>query len=650
MNKLRPFISGTKNDDVPDCYNRVRYIRDACKVLSDIYKTDKDFLNKSFDNEISKSFKDFRSSEVAKNYRSPYGPNGASSILNRTIDDLVQIHDFIDLRRKESLEQIKKIIDQAKEKQSTIRQTMTEVKENYEKAQKRLETADSNLKKFQTRSDRYQLTNYDERSHELEDIRNDCEQTRTLTRDIYVTETYKFANEEHFLTQNLFSQYLFEQNIFYSEISKYLSLRIPIIEQRLEEYELIPSFHYDLIKHCSKRYDTTIAYPIEICIKLLENNLREEGLFRIASAHNKQKKFIQELDLQLIDRISTLNELSYDPHVPANTLKQYLRELPDCLLTSTLFQQWNQIPQLSNEQLRVQRISQLISQLPKIHYDNLFYLIRFLSRVAEYSAENKMNAANLGICIGCSILYPKDQTTTTSSYTSGSMILELMINYSKQLFPQQEQITKSFKSQPDLIPTEFHSKSRSNSSENLLENPLSSGSAQPSPGTRRKNKAPLPPPPPPPSSSQQILYEENVSEQILTDNLSVASSSSFTKNDKTHRRTPSDGIPLDRPTAPPPLPPPVVVVASPILRSKERLSIPLQTNSNNSYCEQTTIHENTSTQTNDSVNVGKLISELNNRMAAAKSNNNNNNTQTNNIRASSIRNSTLSSPGETTDF
>jgi hypothetical protein len=52
------------------------------------------------------------------------------------------------------------------------------------------------------------------------------------------------------------------------------------------------------------------------------------------------------------------------------------------------------------------------------------------------------------------------------------------------------------------------------------------------------------------------------------------------------------------------------------------------------------------TPTNDGVNVTKLISELNTRMAAAKVNN----AQPNNIRASSIRNSTLTSPGETTDF
>lgn len=89
-------------------------------------------------------------------------------------------------------------------------------------------------------------------------------------------------------------------------------------------------------------------------------------------------------------------------------------------------------------------------------------MIAFLSRVSEYSTENKMTPANLGICIGCSLLYPKDQSNTSVSNTisSASLILELMISNFKQLFSntnQQDISTKSFKSQPDLIPTEFHS-------------------------------------------------------------------------------------------------------------------------------------------------------------------------------------------------
>ncbi len=139
----------------------------------------------------------------------------------------------------------------------------------------------------------------------------------------------------------------------------------------------------------------------------------------------------------------------------------------------------------------------------------------------------------------------------------------------------------------------------------------------------------------------------------------AASASSFNPIDKVHRRTPSGGNQLDRPGAPPPQPPSVIIVSSPSDQSRKTKSLP-PSNLNNeqnflpSPTEETSDSNdssidsnNISTPTNENVNVGKLISELNNRMAQARANN----TQTtNSIRASSIRNSTINSPGETTDF
>ncbi|CAF4519147.1 unnamed protein product, partial [Rotaria sp. Silwood2] len=326
------------------------------------------------------------------------------------------------------------------------------------------------------------------------------------------------------------------------------------------------------------------------------------------------------------------------------------------------------------EQARLQRIAQLINKLPEINYHNLCYLVRFLARVAEYSSENKMTPTNLGICIGCSILYGKDQSSInqsiSNSYTAASTILELMIIHHKQLFTnssQQEQTLKSFKSQPDLIPTEFHSKSRSGSNENLLDVQNLSGYAQPSPGTRRKNKAPRPPTTSsinPQTSiieqinSENVSYDLNSTEQTSNQCSTVTSSSSFSSSDKIHRRTPSDGIQLDRPGAPPPLPPSVIVSPSPIVQPRQKLSFPLLKSNNeqrfSTAIEDKTIENDPTTDlstdststTNDGVNVGKLISQINNRMASGKSNN----TQINNNRISCIRNSQLPSPGDTTDF
>jgi hypothetical protein len=61
-----------------------------------------------------------------------------------------------------------------------------------------------------------------------------------------------------------------------------------------------------------------------------------------------------------------------------------------------------------------------------------------------------MTASNLGICIGSSLLYPKEQSS--NSYTKSSFILELMIIHHKQLFPEDNSQT-SYRPQPDVIPT-----------------------------------------------------------------------------------------------------------------------------------------------------------------------------------------------------
>ncbi|CAF5026530.1 unnamed protein product, partial [Rotaria socialis] len=98
---------------------------------------------------------------------------------------------------------------------------------------------------------------------------------------------------------------------------------------------------------------------------------------------------------------------------------------PDCLLTNALIPDWNKIPLLSTEADRVQRIGQLINQLPKVNYDNLRYLIRFLSDVARHSSVNKMTASNLSICIG-SNLYPNEQSSNFSTpnlYANSSIIV-----------------------------------------------------------------------------------------------------------------------------------------------------------------------------------------------------------------------------------
>ncbi|CAF3740706.1 unnamed protein product [Rotaria sp. Silwood1] len=648
MNIIKPFFNGNKNDEVPEFRNRVRYIRDSCKVLSDIWKTDKDFLNKNLDSDILKAFKEFRSSDVAQLYHYSDGQYGSPSILNSTIDDLIEIHEFIDTRRKEWFENFRKITEQAKEKQLSIRQTMSELRDNYERAQRKFETAEANFKKFRTRSDRVTIPNYDERYQELEEIYIECDQIRISNRDIYFTETNRIASEEYLISCQFFAKYLTEEQIFYNDIHLYLFNRIPQIKYRLDNYKLAPSFHCDLSEHCLKRIHRPIAYPIEMSLYLLENSIEEEGLFRIAPQQVKQKKFVTELDLQIINKNIKLRDLTYDPHVPAATLKQYLRELPDCLLTDALLPQWNQIILLSSDEDRIRHISQLINKLPRVNYDNLCYLIRFLSRVAEYSSVNKMTASNLGICIGCSLLYPKEQTSNLSmsnSYTISSIIVELMIIYNKQLFPLNNQIDIEqdnqtlYQSQPDLIPTFIQSKSYTGSNENLVDTQSITGLSQSSPKISHKKRAPHAPfDRQMPVQIESTYNRQNNIEDISKDNIhleQIIVSRSPTSNNKSSHRHGSVEYLLDNPNGLP-------IFSQ--YRSKVSNNIKEQDISQSKEDDKITSKEIllVNSTSNDDIHFTKLNSNRNNRMA----NSNIDSGQTTNTNAVSSCHDNKSSPLE----
>lgn len=199
--------------------------------------------------------------------------------------------------------------------------------------------------RFQSR-DRPTIQNYENRLRELEDAQTSSVQLRSSLKDVYAAETCRLASEEHSITREYFLQFLNEEKLFYEQIGNLLSQRIPNVEKRLNEDKYAPSLHCDLAEHCLKRIQRPIAYPIETCIRLLEYSIKDEGLFRIGPSQAKQKKLIAQLDLQAIDSKMQLKDLEIDSNVVAGALKQYLRDLPECLLTDALFTQWIQVTSL----------------------------------------------------------------------------------------------------------------------------------------------------------------------------------------------------------------------------------------------------------------------------------------------------------------
>ena len=199
---------------------------------------------------------------------------------------------------------------------------------------------------------------------------------------------------------------------------------------------------HDHLRLWGRRVALVIEY---CCLHLLKFGKTEEGLFRIAGGTSKIRRLKSRFNSGRLnvyqwppvepglghhdlsassfnDSASTANTSyssspaeyglpSTDPndapemdvHVLAGVLKSYLRELPDPLLTQALADEWIQAAQLpENDRLVVAQA--LLSRLPHENYENLRYLVHFLSLLSQFSEQNRMTPANIAIVIGPNIM------------------------------------------------------------------------------------------------------------------------------------------------------------------------------------------------------------------------------------------------------
>lgn len=68
---------------------------------------------------------------------------------------------------------------------------------------------------------------------------------------------------------------------------------------------------------------------------LIITGLSTEGLFRISPSRNQLEDVITA-----IDQGKVIDWSSYEVHVAAGIIKNYLRELPDPLLSHSMFDKW----------------------------------------------------------------------------------------------------------------------------------------------------------------------------------------------------------------------------------------------------------------------------------------------------------------------
>ncbi|KAG8003556.1 Rho GTPase-activating protein 45 [Nibea albiflora] len=214
-----------------------------------------------------------------------------------------------------------------------------------------------------------------------------------------------------------------------------------------------------------------IPFIITKCITEIERRaLKMKGIYRVNGVKTRVEKLCQAFE-----NGKELVELSQcSPHDISNVLKLYLRQLPEPIM---LFRLYNNLMGLAKESLQseaetqegeesnsvnpavckgpelvdlgantepevlvlVEKLKELLKELPKANIATLRYIIRHLRRIAELEEDNKMSASNLGIVFGPSLMRPRPTGATISlsslvDYPHQARIVEAFIVFYSSIF------------------------------------------------------------------------------------------------------------------------------------------------------------------------------------------------------------------------
>ncbi|KAM9313161.1 unconventional myosin-IXa [Gastrophryne carolinensis] len=182
---------------------------------------------------------------------------------------------------------------------------------------------------------------------------------------------------------------------------------------------------------CSKKYDNelsprhfgvelsrltneerTVPVLLEKLINYIEmHGLYTEGIYRKPGSNNKIRELRQNLDTD----IDSVNLDDYNIHVIASVFKQWLRELPNPLMTFELYEEFLRSMGLGERKETVRGVYSIIDQLSRTHLSTLERLIFHLVRIAQQEETNRMSANALAIVFAPCILRCPDSTDPLQS-------------------------------------------------------------------------------------------------------------------------------------------------------------------------------------------------------------------------------------------
>lgn len=170
---------------------------------------------------------------------------------------------------------------------------------------------------------------------------------------------------------------------------------------------------------------------VEVCTDIIdERGLQTVGIYRVPGNNASITALTEEVNKNF-DDIPLEDPRWNDLHVVSSLLKSYFRKMPDSLITIQLYPHFIKADKIENPKARMEELRRLVRSLPKHNYYTLRHIILHLRRVADHSEMNRMEAKNLAIVFGPTIVRPEGENmeSMVNHMTNQCKIVETLLSH-----------------------------------------------------------------------------------------------------------------------------------------------------------------------------------------------------------------------------
>lgn len=177
-----------------------------------------------------------------------------------------------------------------------------------------------------------------------------------------------------------------------------------------------------------------IPEVVESCVKFIKRfGLDHQGIFRLSGSATEIND-MKQLFENGRDPLAGLNHWK-DINAVAGLLRVYFRELQDPLFSSAQYQDFIKASLSASVGEGIRELSNVLNMLPEAIVNVMKYLFSFLSLVAQHSDANKMDAHNLAVVFGPTLLRIPSEQDMIAYQSQVNGMMELLIKHCDEVFP-----------------------------------------------------------------------------------------------------------------------------------------------------------------------------------------------------------------------